>query len=845
MFFIYIYYMSQIDYNINLARLSNQPVKNYDNVYSSNNVPRVRKQINNLAKQRYIAAKDPKKTGVIPALYNKKKDTRIKQSLDDDSDFSDDSEAEHFNSNNGVVDDSAAVCGNTIDLNNPACFIKASDDILNNSKYERKYMEKTKERNNYLSQFDTLTYDNPSVPVSSNGIPQTTRGNSAKIELERSMAIDGGYSNFNSNSDMAYGVIGQEDFTHNNMVPSFSNRTGAGFDPLHESKLANNSQRRLDHFSGSINDIAYRPKTEHRKLFNPTANQTNIFGTPVMTDYYESRYIPSNERRSELPFQQVKVTPGIGLGANEQGTHGFHDTFRSMPKNVDELRVKGDAQKSTYTAPINHGMKGNHGPIVGKQFKYRPLTYKEERVEDMLPSKSYFNAPAIYGKFDPNTMATVNRGVNETEHFGPAKLFNDQILPADRRAEVRTDVKQQYKHAEPTNTQRQEGKDARGHDNSFDPKITQRDQKQSYIGPAGVNELSRLYAYDNVNAIPDDTMRNIHDKLDRAGQMGNRQLDKTYVYDTLNIIPDNTKRDIHDKPDRAGQLGNNQLNKNYVYDNINAIPENTKRDIHDKPDRAGQMGNNQLNKHYVYDDINMIPENTKRDIHDKPDRAGQMGNNQLNKHYVYDDINMIPDNTKRNIHDKLDRAGQMGNGELEKHYVYDNINAIPENTKRDIHGKTDRAGQMGNNQLNKHYTYDNINMIPDNTKRDIHDKPGRAGNAMGFHEAQRNRGDVNNMRTNTAKEIIAQGRAPTTSNYNKGPTIDFTVVTLKEPINNNREVYPENKDYAKHRIIPTTTTLPQKVPQYSWHFYSYVDDNLIGNPYINNIVHKSPINKIK
>jgi hypothetical protein len=1099
----------------------NKPDKNFDNIYSSNNKSRVKSKAESLAKDRFQKSKDPQKTGIIPAYYNKQqKNNKISIDASEDSTFSEDSGVENFADTKSCG--SGISKGPEINMNDPACFLKAADNLNDNNKFENRVQnKKVSDKNNFLSQFEQLSYDNPSDPVSSNAVPHVTGSKAAptKLEIERNLALNGGYSNFEDNSDMTYGIVDKDKLTHNNMVPFFSSRTGMGVNPQQEQKITQISQRKMEQFSGSTNNLEYRPKTERRPVFNPTSELTNLYGTPVMTDYYESRYIPGYERRSELPFQQVKINPGLNLGYNELGTQGNNDNFRVLPKTVDELRA-ANKPKVSYAGVTNHGMKGQRGPIANKVNKRRPDTFNEKKVEDMLPSMSYFKAPTLRDNVDPNNLSTINRGAKETPHYGPA--------------------------------QRTEAKDARQNVESFDPKITRRDQIKNYIGPAGVEQVGRSYAFDHKTAIPDTTNReefaktdrnglignaegsksyafdiingvqdltlrdqtgkadragfigntitdktyvfdntngvqdatkrdihskiqqvgplgnnehtanyvydsingiqeptnrDIHNKTDRAGNFGNNTFNKAYVYDPTNTIQDPTKRDIHNKPDRVGQFGNTELNKTYVYDPTNTIQDPTKRDIHNKPDRVGQFGNTELNKAYAFDHNNAIQDLTKRNIHSKPDRVGQFGNTELNKayafdhnnaiqdltkrdiyaktervgqfgntelnkayafdhsnaiqdltkrdqtskteraghfgtgetdktyafdhnnaiqdltkrdmyakteraghigngeitkqyvlntnnaiydltkrdihgkndrtglignaelskQYLFDSNNAIQDLTKRNLYDKTDRAGFVGNAELGKTYAFDSTNAIQDATKRDMYSKTDRAGQMGNAALDKTYVFDSVNAIqdltkrdqhnsarkggigtaaldktyvfdninaiqdatkrdqhnssraggignnqldktyafdydtniPDPTKRQQHEKYDRAGKSLGFHETQRGRGDATSMRTNTSKEIIAQGRGPTTSNYEKGPIIDYTVVRVKDPIQITRELYPDNMDNAVNRIQPVQNTYHATLPQQSWHFYSFVDENLKNNVYINNMIHKA------
>jgi hypothetical protein len=850
--------------NTNLNNNISVKDKNYNNIYNMNNKKSSKNLINNIAKKRYDDSKNPEKTGIIPAFYNKKKkNKKVSFDISEDSVFSDD------NNNIETFDNT------TLNATNPMEFLEAGEKLINFNSFSQN------NKNEFLEQFEDMKIDNIGEPVSYNNTPKIINNN--RQNIEREMALNGGYSLFNNNDDMTYGVVNKENFTHDNMKPQFKSKTNMG---LFQEKTYDLSQRKLQQFTGSADNIEYRPKTERVPLFNPTAGLSNLYGNPVMTDYFESREIPGLERRGELPFQQTRVTPGLGLAPNENSKQGFHDMTRILPKTVDELRPK-NKPKLTYKKPIIEGMKGQRGPISSKVFKRRPNTFFETDPNDMQKTgRSDLSAPTIHAPVDPNNLATINRGVKGTEYIGPAK--------------------------------NQEANQARGHDSSYDPKITERGKENNYIGPAGVERTEKLYAYDKNNAIPDATkrsihaetdragagmgiqqlqqlyaydkinniqdpnMRNVHENFDRAGNaMGSNQLQQLYAYDKINNIQDPNMRNVHENFDRAGNaMGSNQLQQLYAYDKINNIQDPNMRNIHENFDRAGvAMGSNQLQQLYAYDKINNIQDPNMRNIHENNDRAGNaMGSNQLQQLYAYDKINNIQDPNMRNIHENNDRAGAgMGNSQIEQLYAYDKINNIQDATMRDIHSKYDRNGNaLGNGQLEKAYVYDYVNNIQDPTMRNLYEKMDRAGNALGnsiYHkpqafdkvnaipdptmrdiqvekkqqnglyaawgDKQRNRGDFNNAQLNESKEVISRGRKPTDSNYTKGPIMDYTNFRMCEPIQINRELYPENKHVTTDRLPFYENKYKHNLPQQSWRFYDYTPEVLNNNPYINNVIHRA------
>ena len=929
--------------NIKSKIKEQNPNTSGDNLFDNDTYKKSINKMKKTAKKRNRLAKNPAKTGVIPPYYNSNRSIYSKRKKFDPFDEDNDSEFSDIESYEGKSCDAG-----TVNLGDPTCFYRKQEEFKNNTKYESNLLEGgNNDKDSYLNQFDPLTMDNNNAPVASNSIPNMIGDNGTKrLEFEREMALNSGFSSFNSEKDQTYGIVSKENFVHNNMLPNFSSKDG-GFNPYSELKNVENIQRKLDTFSGAANNLDYRPRTERKRLFDPVAGLTNLYGTPVLTNFMDARYIPGMERRNERPFQENRVTPGLNLGYNETSKAGFHDSFRVLPKTVDQLRTASNP-KTTYGGVVIPGMKGNKGSIPSKMYKRKPLTFWEQTPSDYIRGQSYIKGPTIHAEVDPNNMSTVNRGVKNNGRLGGPKLFTDMHKPETLIEKSKVSLKENFKNDMPRNAHNKEltkgyvkdsinyvqdptmrdihnrvdraGQAGNGELNKGyiydgtnwipDPNMRNLHDKTDRAGQAGNGQLNKGYIYDGTNWIPDPNMRNIHNKTDRAGQAGNAQLDKHYIYDGINWIPDPNMRNIHDKTERAGQAGNAQLDKHYIYDETNWISDPNMRNIHDKTDRAGQMGNNQLNKHHIYDGTNWIPDPNMRNIHDKIDRAGQMGNNQLNKNYIYDGTNWIPDPNMRNIHDKLDRAGQMGNkeytkgyiydgtnwipdpnmrnihdrtdragqvgnGEFERPYTYDETNWIPDPNMRNIHDRTDRAGQMGNKEYSKGYTYDGTNWIPDPNMRNIHDRTDRAGQVgnaqlekqfafdminniqdptmrdihsrydragvMGANEKekQRSRGDANNMRVNIEKEKVSQGRSPTNSSYSKGPTVNFTMMNLKEPMNFNREIYPDIQQNTTDKMGFIGTRSKQSLPQQSFRFFSFVDENLEGNPLVNNIVHKS------
>jgi predicted ester cyclase len=727
------------------------PVNNGDNIWNSNQISRVKHIADRQAAKKFKQAKNPAKTGVIPPFFNMK--TPLK-SLDSDSEFSD-------SASDSASSDSSDGSNFSVDITDPMCFMNRCENLVDNRFHERKFVKKSKDKNNFLTQFDDLRFDNTKDPVSANAVPHNN-SKKARWETERDLALKGGFSNFEKSNDMTFDVVSKHDLTNfsRHLKPFFGSKSGYGDDIEQATQQHDQSQRRMEMFTGSIDNLDYRPKEERIPLFNPVFGMTNMYGSPVMTDFYEKRYNPSKERRNEKPFEPDRVTPGIGVGAKTVSTFGVQlDPFRIMPKTVDELRP-ANKPKITYGNVIIPGLKGKRGPIASKVFKRRPLTYREYGPEWMIKGVGDYRAQSLSGEINPKNMATTNRGTKMTPQIGPAKLFKSLPTPESLIAKVKDPLRQNFKQAEPRNVVRANGKNVRAVDFNDIPDNTNREKyaRTDRAGAAvGNNEINNNRAVD-FNDIPDMTQREMFANTDRAGAgVGNNQINNNKAVD-FNDIPDNTQRNMYARTDRAGAgVGNNQINNNRAV-NFNDIPDMTQRNMYARNDRAGAgIGDNQMNK-VKAQDFNDIPDMTQRNMYARNDRAGAgVGNNQINK-VKAQNFNDIPDMTQRNMYARTDRAGAgVGNNQINKVKAQD-FNDIPDMTQRELFANTDRAGAAfgGLNQFNKVKAQD-FNDIPNMTQRELFANTDRAGAAFGglnqFNKVKAQ--DFNDIPDMTQRELFA------------------------------------------------------------------------------------------
>jgi len=91
-------------------------------------------------------------------------------------------------------------------------------------------------------------------------------------------------------------------------------------------------QRALDRFTGA--DPAYRKKREVEAIFARTPQNIDSSGREGNTAQYDRDIYKSSlteKNLGQLPFQQIQVGPGLGVGTDVPAADGFHSMLRVMP----------------------------------------------------------------------------------------------------------------------------------------------------------------------------------------------------------------------------------------------------------------------------------------------------------------------------------------------------------------------------------------------------------------------------------------------------------------------------------------------------------------------------------
>jgi len=342
----------------------------------------------------------------------------------------------------------------------------------------------------YLAQFEVQTFDSDGLPSAPNDIYQT--GNETKIgNLEKQLSYRGGWSQYDQDGSMAYGVVPDDELIHDNMVPFYKEKYGYGSNDL-QNEYVMNFKNEL--FTGNLKST-WNKKQEVRPFFTPVADLSYIYGTPVRPEGEESRYIPSIYRQNEKLFDEIRVTPGLNLTYDEIGTQGNFDMFRSLPKTVDELRIRTNP-KISYEGRIITGLKGSERPIQAPVISYRPDGFKITTEADLLPLTDFNTGPKVRDNF---IMKETDRDHQHIEYAGGAYTSTEAVgrnVPEYMREKYKYATKQNFTLPKPLQKFAKDETAFNPNLGSYDIQFNARSQtaENDYVGGANNAYGQNMYA---------------------------------------------------------------------------------------------------------------------------------------------------------------------------------------------------------------------------------------------------------------------------------------------------------------------------------------------------------------
>ena len=687
--------------------------------------------------------------------------------------------------------------------------------------------------NEFLQQFNQLTFDNKGIPQTYNNVKNTVKlFNNLNIIDE---------SSFNKDSDGRYGVVG--DMTHINMEPDFNSKT-KGFNPMLKEQWDKMSTRKVELFTGSDQNPQFKHKSEVGALFKPETNKVDsVTGAPVFSDFYQSRYIPSDKRQGEKPFQPVRVTPGLNLGYNQTGNTGFQDLYRALPRNIDELRPLTRPKvsfKSTTAGPAKMGEKRR---VNGLQIKKTPESFYINSLDALVPTNDEFTGPAIYGTFLADQ---TNRSIaSETTHLNPAVTEVSKSTPKYLQGENSLPFRTSYEQTELTNvtnpslsantylvnyensTPEQTLRNVSEVNNNvtgikgnyktiplinfknFIPDTTRKELTEDRNVITNISNSVKSYLYNSINSIPDDTLRSIiSSNIILTNVDGDRK--GGYIYDKQSSIPDATLRNITEDSVILTNVSNAE--KSYIFNNLNGIPDPTLRNIVNTLFSQGGLnfkGNSTNN--YIYNKENAIPDQTLRNIIESISNINNVtGNNK--KGYLLNYISSVPDTTLRNVIELNTNITNFTSSEI-RGYLLNYVNSIPDATLRNItENNSSLIGTKGN--YNNNYLFNHDNAIPDQTLRSLVTNIVKIGNINGNYKSTYLINYLNSMPDTTLREMTSKNTnlIGVSGNEIKGYLINYLNsipdVTLREITCDNVNIGNQRGETKKQYIFNFDAGIP-------------------------------------
>lgn len=227
-------------------------------------------------------------------------------------------------------------------------------------------------------------------------------------------------------SELAGRELSGEDFRHLNEQPFFGARVTQPMSDRYSSS-------RVETFTGAAGLGTSAPKQEVEPFFAPVMGAAYTAGDPGTARFFEDRlaYDPSSgPQKNVLPFEQVRVGPGVGQGYTATPAGGFtqpQDRQYVLPPSVDELRSLAkpkallEGRVIPGSAPEQRGLVpelGRHGPSTTFDIGERGL------VATAGPTAARALRPSV-----EHALGTGNRQLEPVGYVGASGAGRNEATP--------------------------------------------------------------------------------------------------------------------------------------------------------------------------------------------------------------------------------------------------------------------------------------------------------------------------------------------------------------------------------------------------------------------------------
>ena len=507
---------------------------------------------------------------------------------------------------------------------------------------------------------------------------------------------------------------------HDNMVPFIKNK--------------NQQNLNFDAYSNTLgrhtgNDPDYRPrKKEIKSFYDVTPNNSYVYGSPSFTDSVGlDRYVPSQKRQGEKPFQDIRVGPGLAAGYTAEPLGGLNQANARdyvLPKSVDELRVLTNP-KLTFEGRVIAGLKSGQRGLQAKPFKHRP-----ERYYNSNPERGNLSSAVKASQLREKYYMKPTQKQYQKPYFGG--LGQAQLSKPRKEGAYRRSTKNNYMNPIPRNAYRE------------DSWTVNEEANESGVGDYGKN------SYDN-RANERDTTQNIMHNININTSMPG----KLTVYDPNDITRTTIKEQTEDN-EYVGQLSS--IKRATVYD-PNDVARTTIKEQDIDNNYMGQLKGEIHNTIY---DPNDVARTTikEQNIHNNTPYIN-MNPQQPRSLRIYDPED-IARTTLKEVTIDNEHIGFMGNFQALKAGGYTSTSVDMKNTNRQFttdwyyQGIADGETGTGTGRGYLAARYE-----AKNTNRQFLNDWEWEGPAKYSVDRPQSYDDMYNARMNPNKEQIALGREPT------------------------------------------------------------------------------------
>tara|TARA_B100000242_G_C43051056_1_gene491057 strand:- start:1169 stop:3538 length:2370 start_codon:yes stop_codon:yes gene_type:complete len=591
-------------------------------------------------------------------------------------------------------------------------------------------------------------------------------------------------------------------------------------------------------------------------LFEPTKDKNLQYGTQNKNDDMQERFVPSRYRKNELPFEQVKVGPGMNSDDLSAPSGGFHQDVRDyvIPKSIDDLRPKSNPQIS-YTGRVVPGKS------ISDKSQSRPNMTKNR------PDTFYLNNPDRYFTTSTNVQKEAQRPVQVVKDTNrkDSKYYSGSAGPAlvknsTKRSLYKKSTKNNFKTDGPRNAHKSGAKIEENTKDSYNLPANQRDITGKRSHTSNITTIVKSLIAPITDVMKPTKKENVEGNARQTGNIGTSGVNKNVAWDPNDVTKTTIKEtNIHDT--RTGNIISNEKGAAWDPDDI-ARTTIKETNIHDT--RTGNIASNEKGAAW---DPNDTTRTTIKETNIHDTRTGNINLNERGTVLDHEDMKfrttiretISPEEINMNmkVHSKLSvkdpndvakttiketnihdsRTGNLG-GPI-KLTVYD-PNDVAKTTIKETMVDNKHTGNVGGvsngngyltNEVeapntNRQFTSDNeYSGIADserlglgyltnekeapNTNRQFTSDKEYSGTANSFYKKPSSYDHKNTMRINEVKEGTLKGRAPvpeSTKIASGTDKINMEVKKIEGDIINTREVAGTKVYNSLTNIDPVSVT---------------------------------------